>query len=47
MHPQVSYGGNPVACAAALAFIEVIEEEGLVERSAWLGEFILKKLLEI
>lgn len=39
-----SYGGNPMACAAALASIEVIEEEGLCEHSAELGEFILKRL---
>lgn len=28
-----SYGGNPMACAAALACIEVIEEEGLLEHA--------------
>ncbi|MGP4058579.1 4-aminobutyrate--2-oxoglutarate transaminase [Mycobacterium sp. 4D054] len=28
-----TYGGNPVACAAALATIETIESEGLVERA--------------
>lgn len=28
---STSYGGNPMACAAALASIEVIEEEGLLE----------------
>jgi 4-aminobutyrate aminotransferase/(S)-3-amino-2-methylpropionate transaminase len=28
-----TYGGNPVACAAALAAIEVYAEEGLVERA--------------
>ena len=28
-----SYGGNPMACAAALASIEVIEEEGLLEHA--------------
>ncbi|MGA8851344.1 MAG: 4-aminobutyrate--2-oxoglutarate transaminase [Aeromicrobium sp.] len=28
-----TYGGNPVACAAALATIETIEAEGLVERA--------------
>ncbi|NPV54299.1 MAG: aspartate aminotransferase family protein [Firmicutes bacterium] len=44
---STSYGGNPVACAAALASIEVIEEEGLVEHSARLGEFILNKLKEM
>ena len=39
-----SYGGNPMACAAALASIEVIEEEGLLENSRRLGEIALKRL---
>jgi 4-aminobutyrate aminotransferase/(S)-3-amino-2-methylpropionate transaminase len=33
-----TYVGNPVAQAAAIAVLDVIEEEGLVERSAALGE---------
>ena len=33
-----TYVGNPVAQAAALAVLEVIDEEGLVERSAALGD---------
>ena len=33
-----TYGGNPVACAAALAAIEAIENEGLLARSTALGE---------
>jgi 4-aminobutyrate aminotransferase/(S)-3-amino-2-methylpropionate transaminase len=32
-----TYGGNPVACAAALAAIEAIESEGLLARSLDLG----------
>ena len=32
-----TYGGNAVACAAALATLEVIADEGLVERSPVLG----------
>ncbi|NJD04500.1 MAG: aspartate aminotransferase family protein [Ruminiclostridium sp.] len=39
-----SYGGNPMACAAALASIEVIEEENLCERSAHLGDVFLKRM---
>ncbi len=39
-----SYGGNPMACAAALASIEVIEQEGLLENSRRLGEAALKRL---
>ncbi|MCD6323511.1 MAG: aminotransferase class III-fold pyridoxal phosphate-dependent enzyme [Desulfurococcales archaeon] len=36
--------GNPVACSAGLATIRVIEEEGLVERAAYLGYKALKEL---
>ncbi len=39
-----SYGGNPMACAAALASIEVMEEENLCEKSAHLGELFLKRM---
>jgi 4-aminobutyrate aminotransferase-like enzyme len=39
-----SYGGNPMACAAALASTEVIEEENLLERSTRLGELALKRM---
>ena len=39
-----SYGGNPMACAAALASIEVIEEENLLERSSHLGELALRRM---
>lgn len=39
-----SYGGNPMACAAALASIEAIEEEQLNERSIHLGELALKRM---
>ena len=37
-----SYGGNPMACAAALASIEVIQEENLLERSTHLGELAMR-----
>ncbi|RFB06377.1 4-aminobutyrate--2-oxoglutarate transaminase [Parvularcula marina] len=32
-----TYGGNPVSCAAALAVLDVIEEEGLIERAEHIG----------
>lgn len=32
-----TYGGNPVACAAGLAAVEVIEEEGLTARAIAIG----------
>ncbi len=38
---------NPVACAAALATIEFIESEGLVERSRTLGAWTLARLREM
>lgn len=42
-----TYGGNPVACAAALAAIEAIEEEGLLARSTALGEHFRARFAEI
>ena len=33
-----TYGGNPVACAAALAVLDAIESEGLLARSTAIGE---------
>ena len=35
-----TFGGNPVACAAALAVLEVIEEENLLTKGLKLGEWI-------
>jgi acetylornithine/LysW-gamma-L-lysine aminotransferase len=42
-----TFGGNPLACAAALASLDVIEKEGLVEKARTLGEFFLKGLNDI
>jgi 4-aminobutyrate aminotransferase/(S)-3-amino-2-methylpropionate transaminase len=39
-----TYGGNPVAAAAALAVLDQIEREGLLERSRTTGERILGRL---
>ncbi|HUG37229.1 MAG TPA: aspartate aminotransferase family protein [Candidatus Limnocylindrales bacterium] len=38
-----TYGGNPVACAAALAAIETIEELGLLERGRVIGGKVRKR----
>ena len=35
-----TFGGNPVACEAALAVLDVIEEEGLLEQGLKLGAYI-------
>ena len=42
-----TYGGNPVACAAALAAIQAIDEEGLLERSTKMGEHFRARFAEI
>jgi 4-aminobutyrate aminotransferase len=42
-----TYGGNAVACAAALATLDVIDGERLVERAHQLGERMLGALREI
>lgn len=39
-----TYGGNAVACAAAEATVRVLQEEGLVENAARLGEILLARL---
>ncbi len=43
---STSYGGNPMACAAALASIEVIEEEGLLEHAAHLEELFARRMAD-
>jgi len=42
-----TYGGNLVASASALATINVIQKEGLVENAARMGEYLKKRLLEL
>lgn len=39
-----TFGGNPVSCAAALATIDVLQEERLPERAAKLGAEMLKEI---
>jgi acetylornithine/N-succinyldiaminopimelate aminotransferase len=39
-----TFGGNPLACAAALASIHVIEKERLVERSRELGNYFMQRV---
>ena len=41
-----TYGGNPLGCAVARAALDVIRDEGLVERSAELGGKLLRRLRE-
>jgi 4-aminobutyrate aminotransferase-like enzyme len=44
---STSYGGNPMACAAALASIEVIQEEDICQRATHLGEVLMKRMREM
>ena len=39
-----TYGGNPVACAAALGVFETIEEENLIQRAREVGEILTSSL---
>ena len=42
-----TYGGNPLACAAALAVIETIEQDGLLERARQIEALLLGRLREL
>lgn len=42
-----TFGGNPVSCAAALATIEVIEEENLASNAQVVGNYLQEKLEEL
>ena len=39
-----TFGGNHLGCAAALAVLDVIEEEGLVQNAAEVGEYLIGRL---
>ena len=39
-----TYGGNPLACATALAALDVLTKEKLAERAAELGVYFLERL---
>jgi len=43
-HHASTFGGNPLVCAAANAVVKTIEEEGLAERAAELGDRMLSRL---
>jgi taurine--2-oxoglutarate transaminase len=43
----LTYSGHPLACAAALATIDVYEEDRLIENAAQVGKYLGKRLEEI
>src|SRR5947209_20617717 len=42
-----TFGGNPLACAAGVAVLSAIEEEGLVGHAAEMGEHLRSALAEL
>lgn len=42
-----TFGGNHLACAAAIAVLNVIESEQLVDNAATVGSYLLAKLMEL
>jgi len=39
-----TFAGSPVGCAAALAVLDVVERDGLMERAVWIGARITERL---
>ncbi len=42
-----TYGGNPLACAVAREALRVLVDEGLIERAAELGDYLMERLRAI
>lgn len=42
-----TFGGNHLACTAALAVLDVFEQEGLVENAHLVGDYLIKELEEL
>ena len=42
-----TFGGNPLACSCALAAVEVLVQEGMIESSRRLGEYFMGELRKI
>jgi acetylornithine aminotransferase len=42
-----TFGGNHLACAAALAVLEIMEEEKLIENATAMGNYIMTELKKI
>ena len=42
-----TFGGNHLACAAAIAVLDVMEEENLVQNAAEIGEYLISELRKV
>ncbi len=42
-----TFGGNPLACSAALAVLDVFEQEQLVENAHIVGEYLIEQLKDL
>ncbi|HLW70740.1 MAG TPA: aspartate aminotransferase family protein [Candidatus Binataceae bacterium] len=42
-----TFGGNPIACAAALAVFDALEHDGAIANGAEVGNYLIKRLREI
>lgn len=42
-----TFGGNPLACAAAMAVLEIIEQENLMDNANQIGNFIMEEVKQI
>lgn len=42
-----TFGGNHLACAAAIAVLDVLKNENLIENAAILGDYLLEKLRQL
>jgi 4-aminobutyrate aminotransferase-like enzyme len=45
--PSTSFGGNPMACGAGLATLEVFQDESILENSTIVGDYLLNELLKL
>jgi len=42
-----TFGGNPIACAAAMAVFDALEHDGAIANAAEVGNYLIKRLREI
>ena len=45
--PSTSFGGNPMACGAGLAVLEIFDEDEILEQTSELGNFFLIELMKL